>query len=61
MAHSPQDEMIPYAHGKRLFELANEPKSFIELRGDHNMGFVESKDVYLAGWKQFIDPLFPQE
>ena len=26
VAHSPQDEVIPYAHGLRLFELANEPK-----------------------------------
>ncbi len=59
MAHSQDDEMIPYAHGLKLFGLANEPKTFIEIHGDHNMGFVTSKDIYLAGWKKFIDPLFP--
>jgi fermentation-respiration switch protein FrsA (DUF1100 family) len=58
--HSPEDTLVPFAHGRKLFELANEPKTFIEIHGDHNMGFVTSKDVYLAGWKKFIDPLFPQ-
>jgi alpha-beta hydrolase superfamily lysophospholipase len=60
MVHSPDDTMIPYEHGRKLFELANEPKTFVEIHGDHNDGFVQSKDVYLAAWKKFIDPLFPQ-
>ena len=60
MMHSPDDEMIPYAHGLKLFELANEPKTFVEIHGDHNNGFALSKDVYLPGWTKFIDPLFPQ-
>ncbi len=58
--HSPKDTMIPYAHGRKLFELANEPKTFLEIRGDHNTGVAESKEVYMAGWKAFVDPLFPQ-
>ena len=60
MVHSPDDTTIPYAHGRKLFELANEPKTFVEIHGDHNDGFVQSKDVYAAAWKKFAEPLFPQ-
>lgn len=52
--HSPDDEVIPYEHGKRLFELANEPKTFLEIRGDHNLGFVFSEPVYRPGWESFL-------
>jgi len=34
--HSPGDEVIPYAHGRKLFEAAGEPKRFVELSGGHN-------------------------
>ena len=37
--HSPDDEMIPYSHGRALFNAAREPKQFHPLRGDHNNGF----------------------
>lgn len=52
--HSPDDEVIPYAHGQRLFELAREPKTFLEIRGDHNLGFVISEPVYRPGWEAFL-------
>lgn len=53
--HSPDDEVIPYAHGRRLFELAREPKTFLEIRGGHNMGFVMSETVYRTGWMTFLE------
>jgi len=34
--HSPDDEIIPYAHGRKLFEAAPEPKQFVEMTGGHN-------------------------
>ncbi len=52
--HSPDDEVIPYEHGRRLFELAPEPKTFLEIRGDHNLGFVISEPVYRPGWEAFL-------
>ncbi len=58
--HSSEDSLVPFAQGMKLFELANEPKTFLEIHGGHNTGFVESKDVYLAGWQRFVDPLFPE-
>lgn len=34
--HSPDDRTIPYAMGRRLFEVALEPKEFIVTSGGHN-------------------------
>jgi pimeloyl-ACP methyl ester carboxylesterase len=34
--HSPDDEIVPYADGRRLFELARPPKRFLEIQGRHN-------------------------
>ncbi len=37
IAHGTADEVIPFAHGERLFAAANEPKRFLPLPGDgHN-------------------------
>ncbi len=38
IAHSPTDEIVPYALGRLLFEAANEPKEFLDLSGSHNDG-----------------------
>ena len=43
--HAAADELVPYKHGRRLFEQAHEPKEFLELPGTHNDGY------YLAGAK----------
>jgi fermentation-respiration switch protein FrsA (DUF1100 family) len=52
--HSPQDEIIPYAHGQRLYEAAAPPKAFLALRGDHNTGFLASGRVYVEGLDAFL-------
>jgi len=58
--HSPDDRVIPYRHGTELFRLAAEPKQFLEIRGDHNEGFVLSAPAYLAGWESFLAPIMPK-
>ena len=58
VVHSPDDEIIPYEHGRRLFELAPEPKAFLEISGLHNEGFWKSGDVYLDGLDEFLTPIF---
>ncbi len=58
--HSPDDEIIPYKHGKQLFEAANEPKSFLELRGGHNDGFIISGQKYIDGLNTFISDTFTE-
>jgi len=52
--HSPDDEVIPYAAGRRLFEAAPEPKRFVELRGDHNGGFMLSQPGYEEALAEFL-------
>ncbi|MBI4376978.1 MAG: alpha/beta hydrolase [Elusimicrobia bacterium] len=44
--HSPQDDIIPYPMGLRLFEAARAPKRFVELKGDHNEGFLQTGPAY---------------
>jgi fermentation-respiration switch protein FrsA (DUF1100 family) len=52
--HSPQDEMIPFSHGKALYEAAREPKQFLKISGSHNEGFFNSKEIYMDGLKKFL-------
>lgn len=40
IAHSPDDEIIPFRHGQSLFAAAAEPKVFLPLAGGHNEGFI---------------------
>ncbi len=53
--HSREDEIIPFSHGRALYEAAPQPKFFFEMRGGHNDGFLASGDGYLEAWAGFID------
>ncbi len=47
--HAEGDEVIPIAHGRRLFEAAAPPKRFVALAGGHGDAFdVDSADYYGA-------------
>jgi len=52
--HSPEDEVVPYDQGVRLFEKASEPKEFLEIVGGHNDGFALSGQVYVRGLDTFL-------
>ena len=52
--HSREDTLIPFKHGQSIFKAAREPKTFLEIRGNHDMGFVESMEPYKQGWKAFF-------
>lgn len=56
--HSPTDEIVPFAMGQELFEAASFPKDFLEIRGDHNGGFLHSGALYTEGLHQFIRKYF---
>lgn len=55
VAHSRDDEVIPYSHGRRLFELATEPKAFVEMSGGHNAGFIFVRPEWAAQLAAFLD------
>ena len=60
MIHSKEDDIIPYALGRRLYEAANAPKTFFEIRGGHNEGFVLSMDSYMEAWDDFLRDILPR-
>ncbi|PWB49414.1 MAG: alpha/beta hydrolase [Nitrosomonadales bacterium] len=55
VAHSPDDEIIPFSHGKRLFEAAPEPKVFLQLAGGHNDGFIFMREDWVSVLADFLD------
>lgn len=55
MLHSPDDEIIPYALGEKLYQAANEPKQFVKLKGDHNYGFMLSQPEYEQALDRFLN------
>ncbi|HQP44372.1 MAG TPA: alpha/beta hydrolase [Thermoanaerobaculales bacterium] len=49
--HSPEDEVVPYGLGRRLYEAAAEPKRFLEVPGaSHN-------DLSLVGGHRYFDAI----
>lgn len=54
VVHSSGDEMISISHGHRLFEIANEPKQFLEIKGIHNERIFTSAKHYESGLESFI-------
>lgn len=57
--HSPDDEIIPFEHGEKLFKKAKEPKAFLETAGGHNEGFMISGEIYKRGLNSFLAKHFP--
>jgi hypothetical protein len=56
--HSPDDELIPYEHGRRLYQLARFPKEFLTIHGSHNSGFLDSIEVYKQGLNRFLSKYY---
>ncbi|MFM7600443.1 MAG: alpha/beta hydrolase [Pseudanabaena sp.] len=52
--HSIDDEIIPFHHGDRNFQVANPTKKLVKLRGDHNGGFLDSLETYRNGLNEFM-------
>jgi len=52
--HSPDDEIIPYHLGRKLFAAAPDPKHFVQLRGGHNEGFILSHPAYERAIEEFL-------
>jgi len=57
--HSPEDEIMPFALGEKVFQAANRPKEFVKLRGDHNSGFLASQPAYEQSLGEFITRYSP--
>lgn len=54
IAHSRDDEIVPYSHGERLYGVAGEPKAFLEMRGGHNEAFVHAREEWAVAVDNFL-------
>ena len=53
--HSPDDDVIPYSLGVKVYNAAKPPRYFYELHGSHNNGFIESQPGYKQAINSFLE------
>jgi pimeloyl-ACP methyl ester carboxylesterase len=59
VAHSPEDEVVPYDMGESLFRLAPHPWKFIRLSGTHDEAGWERSPEYAAALRRLIAEVLP--
>jgi uncharacterized protein len=59
--HSEDDEVIPYAQGKALFDAAPQPKTLFTIRGARHYDMNAQWSAYWAAWRAFLDGLQLQQ
>ena len=52
--HSRDDKTVPFQQGVTLYNNAKEPKEFVEIRGAHNSGFLDSGMDYVVPLGSFL-------
>jgi fermentation-respiration switch protein FrsA (DUF1100 family) len=52
--HSPEDTVIPFKNGRRLFDAAPSPKTFVEVRGGHIESSEIDRDVFYGAIARFL-------
>ncbi|WP_405226748.1 alpha/beta hydrolase [Lentisalinibacter sediminis] len=57
--HSREDDIVPFHHGRAIYESAGEPRRFLELSGPHNGAHVLSEERYLDGLREFLATALP--
>lgn len=57
--HSPDDEIVPYAHALRLYEAARGKKHLVALAGGHNEGFVFRRPEWVRALARFLEEVQP--
>lgn len=61
IVHGDRDEVVPLAHGQRLFALAPVPKRFVLIAGaGHNDLAVIGGERYLQAWQEFLEDTAPR-
>ena len=55
--HSPEDGVIPFELGVKLFKGINTEKDFLQIRGSHNDGFMQSISSYIPSIRSFSHSL----
>lgn len=55
--HARRDDVVPIAHGRRLYEAAPPPKTFVALAGGHGDAFEADSAVYFGAIGRFLETL----
>lgn len=54
VVHSSEDRLVPFWQGKKLFEMAGEPKEFFEISGPHHDGYHQNEAIYREKLRSFL-------
>jgi pimeloyl-ACP methyl ester carboxylesterase len=57
--HSPEDDVIPFAHGHRLHAAAREPKRLVPVRGGHMSAYSVDKGTYFGALAALVADVTP--
>jgi len=57
--HAASDDVIPLAHGRRLYQAAPPPKTFVELQGGHGDAFDVDSARYFGSIARFLETVKP--
>jgi len=60
VAHSRDDEIVPFAHGERLHAAVRGAKALLEMRGGHNEGFLFGRPEQVRQVAAFLGSAVPQ-
>jgi len=55
IAHSRNDDIIPFTHGEALYAAAHEPKQFLVLSGGHNDSFLFMRREWVRAVGAFLE------
>ena len=53
--HSPEDTIVPYGEGRKLYDAARPPKRFVDVRGGHIDANDVDKVVFFGAIRSFLD------
>lgn len=53
--HSTDDQLIPISHGRKLYTSYQGKKTFCQISGDHNFGFLASGSIYYKPLEKFYN------
>jgi Hydrolases of the alpha/beta superfamily len=57
VVHSPEDEVVLFRMGREIFDSYNGPKTFLQIRGSHNGGWISDLAVYEKGIRDFMEKM----
>ena len=55
--HSPEDDIVPYEHGRRVYDAARGAKRLVTVRGGHAGAFREDREKYFGAIRELVESL----